>query len=43
VSVPTATGPTYEDLAQLPQDDGLRRELIDGDLDVSPVADALAR
>jgi hypothetical protein len=43
VSVPTATGPTCEDLAQLPQDDGLRRELIDGDLYVSPVADALAR
>jgi hypothetical protein len=43
VSVPTATGPTYEDLAHLPQDGGLRRELIDGDLDVSPVADVLAR
>jgi Uma2 family endonuclease len=36
VSVPTATGLTYDDLAQLPQDDGLRRELIDGELYVSP-------
>lgn len=36
MSVPTATGLTYDDLAQLPQDDGLRRELIDGELYVSP-------
>lgn len=36
MSVPTATGLTYDDLAQLPQDDGFRRELIDGELFVSP-------
>ena len=36
VSVPTATGLTYDDLADLPQDDHLRRELIDGELYVSP-------
>jgi Uma2 family endonuclease len=36
VSVPVATGLTYEDLANFPQDDRLRRELIDGELFVSP-------
>ena len=36
MSVPTATGLTYDDLADLPQDDHLRRELIDGELYVSP-------
>ena len=36
MSVPTATGLTYDDLAELPQDDHLRRELIDGELYVSP-------
>ncbi|MEX1178477.1 MAG: Uma2 family endonuclease [Nitriliruptor sp.] len=36
MSVPTMTGLTYDDLVQLPQDDGLRRELIDGELFVSP-------
>ncbi len=36
MSVPTATGLTYDDLALLPQDDGFRRELIDGELFVSP-------
>jgi Uma2 family endonuclease len=36
MSVPVATGLTYDDLWELPQDDGLRRELIDGELFVSP-------
>ncbi len=36
MSVPTATGLTYDDLWDLPQDDNLRRELIDGELYVSP-------
>jgi Uma2 family endonuclease len=36
VSVPVATGLTYDDLSGLPQDDGLRRELIDGELYVTP-------
>jgi Uma2 family endonuclease len=36
VSVSVATGLTYDDLAGFPQDDGLRRELIDGELFVSP-------
>jgi Uma2 family endonuclease len=36
VSVPVASGLTYDDLWELPQDDGLRRELIDGELYVSP-------
>ena len=36
MSVPVATGLSYEDLASLPQDDGLRHELIDGELYVSP-------
>ena len=36
MSVPTATGLSYDDLADLPQDDHLRRELIDGELYVSP-------
>jgi Uma2 family endonuclease len=36
VSVPTATGLTYDDLAGISQDDHLRRELIDGELYVSP-------
>ena len=36
MSVPTATGLDYDDLADLPQDDHLRRELIDGELYVSP-------
>ena len=36
MSVPTATGLSYDDLAELPQDDHLRRELIDGELYVSP-------
>lgn len=36
MSVPTATGLTYDDLWELPQDDHLRRELIDGELYVSP-------
>lgn len=31
-----ATGLTYDDLSGFPQDDGLRRELIDGELFVSP-------
>jgi Uma2 family endonuclease len=35
VSVPVDTGLTYDDLASFP-DDGLRRELIDGELFVSP-------
>jgi len=34
--VSVATGLTYDDLATLPQDDHLRRELIDGELFVSP-------
>ena len=36
MSVPVASGLTYDDLWELPQDDGLRRELIDGELYVSP-------
>ena len=36
LSGPTTTGLTYDDLANLPQDDHLRRELIDGELYVSP-------
>lgn len=36
MSVPVDRGLTYDDLAALPQDDGLRRELIDGELYVSP-------
>jgi Uma2 family endonuclease len=36
VSVPVATGLTYADLSGFPQDDSLRRELIDGELFVSP-------
>jgi len=36
MSVPTVTGLTYDDLADLPQDDHLRRELIDGELYESP-------
>lgn len=36
MSVPTLTGLTYDDLSELPQDDHLRRELIDGELFVSP-------
>ena len=36
MSVPTATGLTYDDLWDFPQDDHLRRELIDGELYVSP-------
>jgi Uma2 family endonuclease len=36
VSVSVTTGLTYDDLAGFPQDDGLRRELIDGELFVSP-------
>ena len=36
MSVSVATGLTYDDLAGFPQDDGLRRELIDGELFVSP-------
>jgi Uma2 family endonuclease len=36
VSVPVETGLSYDDLASLPDDDGLRRELIDGELYVSP-------
>lgn len=36
MSLPTATGLTYDDLWDLPQDDNLRRELIDGELYVSP-------
>jgi Uma2 family endonuclease len=35
MSLPTATGLTYDDLRAFP-DDGLRRELIDGELHVSP-------
>lgn len=35
MSVPVDTGLTYDDLASLP-DDGLRRELIDGELYVTP-------
>ena len=34
--MPTATGLTYDDLADLPQDDHLRRELIDGERYESP-------
>lgn len=36
MSVPLAGGLTYDDLARFPQDDHLRRELIDGELFVSP-------
>ena len=36
MSVPVASGLTYDDLWELPQDDGLRRELMDGELYVSP-------
>lgn len=36
MSVPVASGLTYEDLAGFPRDDHHRRELIDGELDVSP-------
>ena len=36
MSVPVQTGLTYDDLWDLPQDDGLRRELIDGELYVTP-------
>ncbi|HSK21848.1 MAG TPA: Uma2 family endonuclease [Egicoccus sp.] len=36
MSVPVSSGLTYDDLWALPQDDGLRRELIDGELFVSP-------
>jgi Uma2 family endonuclease len=36
VSVPVASGLTYDDLAGFPDDDHLRRELIDGELYVSP-------
>lgn len=36
MSVPVASGLTYDDLACFPQDDRLRRELIDGDLYESP-------
>ena len=36
MSVPVASGLIYDDLWDLPQDDGLRRELIDGELYVSP-------
>ena len=36
MSLPVKGGLTYEDLWELPQDDGLRRELIDGELYVSP-------
>ena len=36
MSAPVATGLTYADLASFPQDDYLRRELIDGELYVSP-------
>lgn len=36
MSVPVDTGLTYDDFASLPDDDGLRRELIDGELFVSP-------
>ena len=36
MSAPVATGLTYEDLARLPDDDRLRRELIDGELYVTP-------
>ena len=35
MSVPVASGLTYDDLWDFPQDDGLRRELIDGELYVS--------
>ena len=30
MSAPVASGLTYDDLSDLPQDDGLRRELTDG-------------
>ena len=36
MSAPVMSGLTYDDLADLPQDDHLRRELIDGELFVSP-------
>jgi len=36
MSAPVATGLTYDDLASFPQDDHLRRELIDGELYVTP-------
>ena len=36
MSAPVMSGLTYDDLAELPQDDHLRRELIDGELFVSP-------
>ena len=36
MSAPVATGLTYDDLASFPQDDRLRRELIDGELYVTP-------
>ena len=36
MSVPVASGLVYDDLWSLPQDDGLRRELIDGELYVTP-------
>ena len=36
MSAPVATGLSYDDLASFPQDDHLRRELIDGELFVSP-------
>jgi Uma2 family endonuclease len=36
MSVPVSSGLVYDDLWSFPQDDGLRRELIDGELYVSP-------
>jgi Uma2 family endonuclease len=38
VTVPVATGLTYDDLAEMPEPavDGLRRELVDGELYVTP-------
>ncbi len=36
MSAPVMSGLTYDDLADFPQDDHLRRELIDGELFVSP-------
>jgi len=36
MSTSTLSGLTYDDLADFPQDDRLRRELIDGELFVSP-------
>ena len=36
MSVPVSSGLVYDDLWELPQDDGLRRELIDGELYESP-------